>query len=124
MALTVAYIKSANPGRHSDGRGLSLLVKPSGSKSWTLRVQREGRRRDYGLGSFPNLSLAKAREKAGEWRQRIQKGIDPRAARKSPEAGSEVETDWSLFPMLPAKLKTARGARLALLFGLTCLREN
>ena len=49
--LTARQVLHAKPGRHSDGQGLHLLVKPSGSKSWVLRVQFNGRRRDYGLGS-------------------------------------------------------------------------
>ncbi|WP_164117374.1 integrase arm-type DNA-binding domain-containing protein [Sphingorhabdus sp. Alg239-R122] len=93
MALTVAYINSAKPGRHSDGRGLSLLVKPSGSKSWTLRMQQGGKRRDYGLGPYPDLSLAKARQKAAEWRQQLQQGIDPRAAKTGPNSKSALFYD-------------------------------
>ncbi|MEC3950828.1 Arm DNA-binding domain-containing protein [Sphingobium sp. HWE2-09] len=50
--LTAISAKNAKPGRHGDGRGLYLLVKPTGAKSWLLRVQVDGRRRDIGLGSF------------------------------------------------------------------------
>ncbi len=52
MALTVTQCRNASPGRHSDGRGLYLLVKPSGSRSWVLRVQFRKVRRDFGIGSF------------------------------------------------------------------------
>ncbi len=51
MPLTVNQVKNAKPGRHSDGGGLYLLVKPSRSKSWVLRVQFKGNRRDFGIGS-------------------------------------------------------------------------
>ena len=43
-------------------RGLTLLVWPSGSRSWVLRYQLNGKRRDMGLGPYPEVTLAKARE--------------------------------------------------------------
>lgn len=49
--LTALKVKSAKPGRHADGEGLYLLVKPTGAKSWLLRIQMDGKRRDVGLGS-------------------------------------------------------------------------
>lgn len=91
--LTVRQIANAKPGRHSDGNGLSLLVKPSGSRSWVLRVQHRGRRRDYGLGAAviepinfeiplekrKSLTLAQAREKARIWRELAKAGFNPAA---------------------------------------------
>jgi len=57
----------------SDGRGLKLLVRPDG-KRWTVRVRVNGRRREVGLGGFPDVSLARAREKAGEARRAAAEG--------------------------------------------------
>ena len=71
MALTTLKVKNAKPGRHVDGRGLCLLVKDSGARTWVLRMQRNGRRRDYGLGSALEVSLAEAREAAAALRQDI-----------------------------------------------------
>ena len=48
--LTVVGARNAKPGRHADGLGLYLLVKPTLAKSWLLRVQVAGQRRDIGLG--------------------------------------------------------------------------
>lgn len=42
MALTVLKVKNAKPGRHVDGRGLCLVVKPSGARTWVLRMQLKG----------------------------------------------------------------------------------
>ena len=67
--LTPFQIKNAKPGRYGDGKGLYLLVGPGGSKSWVLRVQVDGRRRDYGLGSLDIVSLSDARTKAAEGRR-------------------------------------------------------
>ena len=66
MALTVTQIKGLLPGRHADGRGLYLYVQKSGARSWVLLKQFRGRRPEYGLGSWPEVSLADARKKADE----------------------------------------------------------
>lgn len=79
--LTALGVKNAKPGRHGDGAGLYLLVKPSGAKSWLLRIQRDGKRRDIGLGSLAALSLADAREKSAELRKHALNGRDPIAER-------------------------------------------
>lgn len=75
--LTVKQAKSAKPGIHVDGAGLLLKVRASGSRSWILRVQFDGRRRDIGLGSDTDLSLAEAREKAAHLRKVARQGLDP-----------------------------------------------
>ena len=63
--------------------GLMLAVQPSFSTSWVLRVRIGGKRRDIGLGSYPEISLARARERAKEDRDMIRRGIDPIADRKA-----------------------------------------
>lgn len=79
--LTVVGARNAKPGRHADGGGLYLLVKPSGSRSWLLRVQVAGQRRDIGLGSVSDLTLQEAREKAAQLRKVARNGGDPIAER-------------------------------------------
>jgi hypothetical protein len=59
-----------------------LKVKPGGTKSWVLRVQIAGKRRDIGLGSTKAVSLAEARQAADEMRRKLARGIDPVAERK------------------------------------------
>ena len=82
--LTDRTVRAAAPGRHMDGtvRGLTLLVWPSGARSWVLRYQIAGRRRDMGLGPYPEITLARAREKALEARRLVKEGIDPMDARR------------------------------------------
>ena len=67
------------PDRHPVGgvAGLQLYCKPSGSKSWVLRVKVGDRRKDIGLGSYPSVSLKVAREQAREHKIKISNGIDP-----------------------------------------------
>ena len=57
--------------------GLLLQVTPSGAKSWIYRAVVGTKRRNIGLGGYPAVSLAKAREKAQEMRELIQQGVDP-----------------------------------------------
>jgi integrase len=75
--LTALKVKSAPAGRHADGLGLYLLVSPTQSRSWVLRVQVAKRRRDIGLGSITDLTLAEARERAAELRKAARAGRDP-----------------------------------------------
>lgn len=83
--------------RHRGGRGatsyvvggvdgLRLKVKPSGARSWILRAMVGGRRREIGLGGYPDLSLAEARRKAKEKRAEIEKGVDPVEERRAARA--------------------------------------
>jgi integrase len=62
--------------------GLMLRITRSGSKSWVLRATVGSRRRDMGLGGYPGVTLAGAREKAREARALIDKSVDPILARK------------------------------------------
>lgn len=70
------------PGRYQDGDGLLLEVRPGGSKSWIARLQANGKRRDYGLGSAKDVSLTEARDKAREYRKLLRTGIDPLEAKR------------------------------------------
>ncbi len=81
MPLSARKVETAQPGKYGDGRGLTLFVKPSGARSWVLRYQLAGRRRDLGLGAWPEITLARAREKALEARRLIAEGLDPLAER-------------------------------------------
>ncbi len=69
-------------GRHFDGQGLHLFVKPSGTASWVLRVTAGGRRKDIGLGSIDVVSLVEARERARQYRAVAKSGGDPIAERR------------------------------------------
>ena len=102
MKLTAKAVLNAKAGRHADGGGLYLLVKPTGARSWLLRVQVDGRRRDIGLGSVETsalamrsdigedlpleeksrLTLAEARELSARLRNAAKAGRDPAAERK------------------------------------------
>jgi integrase len=82
MALTDLKVRKAGAGRYSDGAGLHLLVADTGGKSWLLRIQHAGRRRDLGLGSLADYTLAEARERARDCRKWVREGHDPKAWRR------------------------------------------
>src|SRR3546814_15838942 len=108
MALTALKVKNAKPGRYVDGRGLCLFVKESGSRSWVLRMQHNGRRRDYGLGSALDVKLTEARDAAAALRRQIPAGIDPvperRKSRKMvPSFESAADNRYS--PLKPVRKK-------------------
>lgn len=75
----------AKPGHHAVGGipGLALQITPTGAKSWILRTKVGGRRRDIGLGGYPAVTLAAAREQARSLRQLIAEGQDPILTRKA-----------------------------------------
>jgi integrase len=84
-ALTPLAVKNAKPGRHADGSGLHLLVKPSGARSWVFRFMLNGKSRDVGLGAAAGgdaLSLADARDAAAALRLKVRAGVDPLAERE------------------------------------------
>jgi len=83
--LSDLKIKSAikKPGRYSDGDGLMLVVKHSGACSWVLRIQVDGRRRDFGLGRLADVKAGAAREKADAIRKQYLSGIDPVEAKRA-----------------------------------------
>ncbi len=72
-------------GRHCDGRGLYLLVKATGMRSWVFRYRKNGKLRDMGLGGAgtygEGVSLPEARKRAAALMKSIRAGLDPFANR-------------------------------------------
>ena len=81
MPLTALKVRHAPAGRHADSRGLYLLVRDSGARSWVLRMQHRGQRRDFGLGPAHDVSLSDARTLAANIRKTVRSGLDPAAER-------------------------------------------
>jgi len=69
-----------------DGRGLFLLVAPSGGKWWRFRYRFEGKHKLLSLGTYPAVTLKDARVKRDEMRRLLAAGIDPGQARKAEKA--------------------------------------
>jgi integrase len=69
--------KKTAPGLYGDGGGLTLQITKAGVKSWLFRYMVDGKARAMGLGPTHTITLAKARQKAAEAREKLIEGIDP-----------------------------------------------
>src|SRR3546814_2488569 len=93
--LSATAVKAATRvGRLGDGDGLFLVIQPGGSKSWVCRVQKNGNRRDFGLGSASKVSLATARARAREMRTWVELGPDPIFARRKAQGLPTFRQAW------------------------------
>lgn len=84
--LSAIEVKNlTKPGVHAIGgvAGLLLQVTQAGTRSWVLRAKVGIKRRDIGLGGYPDVTLAQARDKARVMREKIVNGIDPIEERKA-----------------------------------------
>jgi len=83
--LSAVEVRRLGRGVHNVGgvAGLLMQVSGNGAQSWLLRVRVGDKRREIGLGAFPEIGLARAREKAAEVKEAIRSGIDPVEQRKA-----------------------------------------
>lgn len=79
----LAVRRLSKPGLHAVGgvAGLLMRISDTGAKYWVLRATIGGKRRDVGLGPYPEIGLAEAREQAAEMRHQARNGTDPIAER-------------------------------------------
>lgn len=80
----------ANPGTYQDGDGLVLRVDKRGGAYWVLRLQRDGKRQDIGLGSAKQMTLAEARQKAMGLRKAVKVDHRDVLAEKKDDAAAKV----------------------------------
>jgi len=71
--------------------GLQLQITPTGARSWLLRYTMRGRRPQIGLGAYPDVTLAQARERARQVKDMIWQGIDPLAEKRRLTFAQAVE---------------------------------
>lgn len=79
--LSARKVATVGPGKHVDGGGLRLHVSESRSRSWVLRYTHLGRQKDMGLGSYPMVDLAEARDLAVKYKRIARSGVDPKRVR-------------------------------------------
>lgn len=77
---------AAKPYKMADGRGLFLLVNPTGSKLWRWKYRVAGREKLLALGAYPDISLIAARGACNDARQMLANGSDPGEVRKAVKA--------------------------------------
>lgn len=101
VPLTDLQVSKAKPGEKQvtlfDGGGLYLLVTPKGGKLWRLKYRFDGKEKLLSLGKYPDISLAEARNKRHEARNKIANGVDPGEVRKAQKAAqTEEETTFEV----------------------------
>ena len=90
--LTAAFVRTiSRPGKYGDQHGLILRVMPSASKQWVWRGTVRGKRTDLGLGGWPYVSLAEARQAAFDHRKLARAGGDPLALKRRPDVPTFAE---------------------------------
>lgn len=107
--LTQMRAKNLGEGKHPDGQGLWLVKRSQLAGKWILRIVVSGKRREMGLGRWPDVSISEARERAAAARKQVRDGIDPvleRTKRKhAPGAITLAETVQGCFEAKKAELK-------------------
>jgi integrase len=106
MALTDIAVKSAKPAADrleiADGRGLFLVIQPSGAKSWAYRGRVNGSSKKIKLGDFPEIKLSAARDRAAAARTaahagRVYVAPRPEGAPEAARKGSSVREVWAQY---------------------------
>ena len=93
MALTNTQVKNAKPKdkqyRLSDQGGLSLIVRPTGSKAWKYDYRMGGKRLTHTIGTYPETSLAEARDAHTAARRLVKTGANPTTIKNQGPAASK-----------------------------------
>src|SRR5436189_5807054 len=75
-------------GRHADGGGLYLSISPNGGRRWVFLYRWHGKPTEIGFGSARDVTLARARELAGQARSKLAEDNNPKEARRSSEGAT------------------------------------
>lgn len=104
--LTDVAIRNAKPREKpykiTDGRGLTLLVQPTGSKLWRFNYRFNGLQKTLALGMYPDTSVKLAREKLDDARELLAKGVDP-SGRRQAEKVAVADTFESVAPRMAGR---------------------
>ena len=103
--LTDRQIKNSPPGKLYDGGGL-ICVKGANTSKWVYRYTLYSARRDMGLGTYPQISLAQARELLAEYRTLVAQKIDPiKYRQKAALEASRVDTSFDTIAKITFEAK-------------------
>jgi integrase len=124
--LTEISVRNAKPTEKPyklrDGRGLHLLVMPTGRRLWRFRFRHEGRETMLSLGSYPDVGLKQARERLDEARKQVANGVNPASKRRAERDAREdtfeaIAREWlAKQRFAPATLEKADWTFQDLLF--------
>ena len=90
--LVARHLDKLPAGRHNDGLGLYMHVRNTGSRAWVFRYRDRvtAKLRDKGLGAYPEVTLAEAREEAAKMRSTLRAGADPIDATRDAQQAAKV----------------------------------
>lgn len=113
--LTQMRAKNLGEGKYADGQGLWLIKRSKIAGKWQLRFVIRGKRREMGLGRWPDVSIAEARERAAKARRVVRDGLDPIEERKKerevPAAVTLAEAAQGCFETKKAGLKNKNAVK-------------
>ena len=108
-SLNQMKAKNLSAGKYADGQGLWLVKRSKTAGKWVQRLSVHGRRREMGLGSWPDVSIAEARDRAEEARKTLRTGADPIIEREKTRVSARkitvVEAIHGCFEARQAELK-------------------
>ena len=108
--LTQMRAKNLDSGKYADGQGLWLIKRSKLAGKWIVRLVVKGKRREMGLGRWPDVSISEARKRAAEARKAMRDGLDPvmeRAKRRhAPGAVTLAEAVSGCLAARQAELKS------------------
>jgi integrase len=122
MPLNDISIRAAKPGpkpvKLSDGKGLFLLVQPSGGKLWRLKYRIAGKENKLSLGRYPDVGLREARERCAEARKLIASGIDPSEQKRIDRLDAAIRAETTFKAVADEYIeKSVREGRAAVTIG-------
>lgn len=104
-------LRTSKPGRYPDGNGLLLVIRESGGRPWIQRITIRGKRRDIGLGAYPTVDLAQARERAAANVAVARSGGDPTITRTRAGVPSFEEAAREVIKVHAPGWKSAKHAK-------------
>ena len=116
--MTAKFCGNAPQGTHFDGEGLYLLVKPSGKRYWRMACYFEGKRKLLSFGSFPRISLEKARKAKKDAQELLDQGIDPVQHKKDlksakiKEAEEKAKAEGNTFAQVAERLYESKAGKV------------
>jgi len=103
MSLTDVKVRNAKQTEKqfklSDGGGMYLLVTPNGGKCWRLKYRFGGKEKTLALGTYPEITLADARQRREDARKLLAHSVDPGAVKKAQKAARQ-EADANSFEVV------------------------
>ncbi|WP_164271851.1 integrase arm-type DNA-binding domain-containing protein [Stenotrophomonas sp. B1-1] len=118
MPLTDTAIRKAKPTatvqKLRDGGGLYLLLRPDGARWWRWDYRRPvtGKRNTLSFGTYPEVSLAAARERHAAGRRLLADGIDPGEQRKAHKVAT-LDSTTNTFEAIAAEHLAMRAKKLS-----------